>query len=170
MSEYQFLGESNAVAYDAFGYTVMRKYVDFADLVANPQKLALASAPNTPLSSFAGFVAADILNVFHVPAGFVALNAGWYNIAIDTVQPTAKLQLGDGASVAGFAAANLLTAGTAVQTLLTDAYGSSNMESRIYLVNDTIDAIGSVQTIVDAKVMFYVIGCKAFDITAAAAL
>ena len=165
MAEYQFLGETNAVPYDAPGYVVLKKYIDFADLVLNPQKLALASAPNTPLSAFAGFVAADILNVFHVPAGFVVLNAGFYFQAIDTAQPTAKVQLGDGDGVAGFAAATVGTAGTGLQTILTDAYGSSNMESRVYLVADTIDIIGSVQTIVDAKMHVYAIGMKCFDIT-----
>lgn len=165
MAEFQFLGETNAVPYDAPGYVVLKKYIDFADLVLNPQKLALASAPNTPLSAFAGFVAADILNVFHVPAGFVVLNAGFYFQAIDTKQPTAKVQLGDAASAAGFAAAAVGTAGTGLQTILTDGYGSSALESRVYLVADTIDIIGSVQTIVDAKMHVYAIGMKCFDIT-----
>lgn len=165
MATYQFLGETNAVPYDAPGYVVLKKYIDFADLVSNPQKLALASAPLVPLSSFAGFEAADVLQVFHVPAGFVAFNAGYYPQTIDTVQAGAKIHGGDGDSAAGFFAANLLTSGTGIQTILTDAYGSSNMESRVYLVADTIDIIGSVATIVDAKVHVYAVGFKCFDIT-----
>jgi hypothetical protein len=167
MSEYQFLGETNAVPYGAPGYVVLKKFIDFADLVSNPQKLALASAANTPLSSFTGLATADIINLFHVPAGFVVKAFGMYPEAIDTVQAGAKLHAGDGAGVAGFMAANLLTAGVGIQTILTDAYGSTNMESRQYLVADTIDIIGSVAAIVDAKVHFYCMGFQAFDLLGA---
>jgi hypothetical protein len=167
MSEYQFLGETNAVPYGAPGYVVLRKFIDFADLVSNPQKLALASAANTPLSSFAGFEIADIINLFHVPAGFVVKAFGMYPEAIDTQEAGAKINAGDGASASGFLAVNLLTAGVGVQTILTDAYGSTNMESRQYLVADTIDIIGSVAAIVDAKVHFYCMGFKGFDLLGA---
>lgn len=165
MSEYQFLGEAAAVPYDAPGYVVLKKYIDFADLVANPQKLALASTPNTPLSAFAGFVAADVLNVFHVPAGFVVKAAGMYIQAADTLQPTGTIAIGDGSETAGFMAAEALDGAGATQTILTDAYGSSNIESRVYSAADTIDLLGAVQTIVDAKIHIYVMGFKAFDIT-----
>ena len=165
MSTYQFMGESEAVAYEAPGYVVLKRYIDFADLVSNPQKLALASAPLVSLSAFTGLAAADVLQIFHVPAGMVVHQAGMYPQAIDTQEAGAKLHMGDGDGVAGFFAANLLTAGTNIQTILTDAYGSTNLESRVYVVADTIDIIGSVATIVDAKVHFYAIASKCFDIT-----
>jgi hypothetical protein len=164
---YQFKGETGAVTYDAFGFTVLKKFVDFADLVSNPQKLALASAPTVGLSSFAGLASGDTLQMFHVPAGFVAFKAGMYPEAIDTVQAGAKLQMGDGDAAAGYFAANLLTATVGIQTILTDGYGSSTLESKPYLVADTIDVVGSVAAIVDAKVHFYVIGCKCFDLLGA---
>ena len=164
---YQFLGETNAVPYDSFGYTVLKKVVDFADLILNPQKLALASAPNAPLSAFSTFASADILQVFHVPAGFVVEAAGFYFEKIDTVQAGAKVQLGDGDSAAGYAAATVCTAGTALQTVLGDAYGSSAMETRIYLADDTIDIVSSVAAMVDARMHVFVMGYKAFDLLAA---
>lgn len=167
MAEYQFLGETNAVPYGAPGYVVLKKFIDFADLVSNPQKLALTSTPNVSLSAFAGLAAADIINLFHVPAGFVVKAFGMYPETIDTQEAGAKLHAGDGASVAGFMAANLLTSTVGIQTILTDGYGSSAMESRQYLVADTIDIIGSVATIVDAKVHFYCMGFKGFDLLGA---
>jgi hypothetical protein len=167
MAEYQFLGETNAIPYGVHGHVVLRKFIDFADLVSNPQQLALTATPNVPLSVFAELATADIINIFHVPAGFVVKAFGMYPEAIDTVQAGAKLHAGDGASAAGYMAANLLTATVGIQTILTDAYGSSNMESRQYLVADTIDIIGSVAVIVDAKVHFYCMGFQGFDLLGA---
>ena len=167
MAEYQFLGETNALPYGVHGHVVLRRFVDFADLVANPQKLATAAAPTVPLSAFAGFVAADILNMFHVPAGFVVKAAGFYNQTIDTLQPTATISMGDGTSADGYATATVMTAGTAVQTILSNDYGSSNMESRVYLEVDTIDITGSVQTIVDAAAHFWVMGFLGFNLLGA---
>jgi hypothetical protein len=167
MSTFQFLGETNAVPYGAPGYVVLRKFIDFADLVSNPQKLALASAANTPLSSFAGMATADILQIFHVPAGFVVKAAGMYIEAADTEQPTGTLNMGDGASAAGFMVAEALDGVGATQTILTDAYGSTNMESRIYTVADTIDMVCATQAIVDAKIHVYAMGFLAFNLLGA---
>jgi hypothetical protein len=167
MATYQFLGETNAVPYGAPGYVVLKRFIDLGDLVLNPQKLALASAANTPLSSFAGIVAADVLQIFHVPAGFVVKAAGMYIETADTLQPTGTLTIGDGSSTAGFMAAEALDGAGATQTILTDAYGSSNMESRVYSAADTIDMLGATQTLVDAKFHVYVMGFKGFDLLGA---
>ena len=167
MSTYQFLGETNALPYGVHGHVVLRRFIDFADLVANPQKLATSAAPTVPLSAFAGLISADVLQVFHVPAGFVAKAAGFYFEAIDGTNPTCKFQLGDGDSAAGFAAATVGTAGTGLQTVLTDAYGSSQMESRQYLVADTIDITMSVEDAIDAKIHVYVMGFLGFNLLGA---
>jgi hypothetical protein len=164
---YQFKGETNAVPYGAPGYVVLKKFIDFADLVLNPQKLALASLPNVGLSTFAGMASGDTIQLFHIPAGFVVKAFGMYPETIDTVQAGAKLAAGDGAQTAGFMAANLLTDTVGIQTILTDAYGSSSLESRQYLVADTIDILSSVAAIVDAKVHFYCMGFQAFDLLGA---
>jgi hypothetical protein len=166
---YQFLGETEALPYDAFGNVVMHKFVDVADLVLNPQKLALASAPNTPLTSFAGFVGtgSDILNVFHVPAGFIARFAGMYVELADTA-PTTKISLGIGGEVAGFMLATVLTpAGLLAQTVIDDAYGTDNVCGVGFVAADTIDAVFSVATAIDAKLHFFLEGYKAFDLLGA---
>lgn len=164
---YQFLGESNAVTYDAFGYTVLKKYIDVADLVSNPQKLALASAPNAPLTTFAGFAGAssDILQVFHVPAGFVGITGGSYIQAADGTQTTASIALGDGGNTAGWQAAAALDGASWQGTVNDDAYGGDNMTGYGYAVADTIDILFGTQITVDAKFHVYLIGFKAFDIT-----
>ena len=66
---YQFLGESSGLHY-THSQGMLFRTINLATLVANPGKLALASAPNTPLSSFAFLDGseADILQIFHCPA------------------------------------------------------------------------------------------------------
>ena len=167
MATYQFLGETNAVPYGVHGHVVLRRFIDLADLVLNPQKLALASAPTVPLSAFAGIVAADVLQIFHVPAGFVVKAAGMYIQTADTVQPTGTLNMGDGDSAAGYMVAEAMDGAGATQTILTDDYGSTNMESRVYTAADTIDMTGATQTLVDAAFHVYVMGFLAFNLLGA---
>jgi hypothetical protein len=165
---YQFLGETNAIAYESSGYVVMKKYIDFADLILNPQKLALASAPNTPLSAFAGFVGAssDILQVFHVPAGFHVLAGGSYIQAAATAT-TATFTLGDGDSTAGLQLATALDGVSGQWTLNDDAYGGDYMTGKSYIVADTIDMLFATATPVDGKVHVWAIGFKCFDLLGA---
>jgi hypothetical protein len=164
---YQFMGETNSVPYDAFGYVCLKKYIDIADLILHPEKLALASAPNVPLTSFAGFVGAssDVLQLFHVPAGFVAVSAGTYYQTADSA-PTASIALGDGSATAGYQTAAALNGASWQGTIgTTDAYGPAIMCGHGYAVADTIDALFATATAISAKIHFYVIGVKGFDIT-----
>ena len=167
MPEYQFLGETNCVTYDAFGYVVMKKFIDVADLILNPQKLALAASPNTPLTTFPGFVSGSILNVFHVPARFVGLSGGSYIEEADSTQTSAAFTIGDGSETAGWQAVVALDGASWQGTLNDDAYGPDYMVGHAYIVADTIDLLHSVQTIVDAKFHVYVMGFKAFDLLGA---
>lgn len=167
--EYQFLGETAAIPYDAFGYVVMKKYIDIADLIANPQKLALASAPTVPLTSFAGFVGAssDILNVFHLPAGFILELAGMYVQTADTA-PTTTLALGIGGATGAAMLATVLTpAGLLAHTIVSDAYGCNNVNAKGFTAADTLDAIFAVATAIDAKIHIFCKGYKAFDLLGA---
>jgi hypothetical protein len=69
MATYCFFGESDGmgVAYDAPGYEgCLRRRVDLPHLIANPGKLALAASPTIPLTTFAGFVQNDVLELFQV--------------------------------------------------------------------------------------------------------
>jgi hypothetical protein len=165
MAEYQFFGESNAITYDAFGFCVLKRQVDVADLILNPGKLALAASPTIPLSSFAGLVSADVLNVFHVPAGFVGLCGGSYIQKADSTQTTASFNLGDGGGAAGYQAAAAVDGVSWQGTLNDDAFGGDNLCGRGYATDDTIDCTIATQTMIDAIFHVYVIGCKAFDIT-----
>jgi hypothetical protein len=164
---YQFIGETNSVPYDAFGHVCLKKYIDMADLILHPEKLALASAPNVPLTSFAGFLGAssDILQLFHVPAGFHGLCGGSYIQAADT-NTSATIALGDGDNTAGYTTAAALD-GVSFQGTIgtTDAYGPAVQFGKGYKVADTIDILFGVATPIDAKVHFYIMGRKAFDIT-----
>jgi len=164
MATYQFLGETNALPYETRDSVVLRRYVDFADLILNPQKLSLASAPNVPLSSFAGLAAADVLQLFHIPAGTLVSGMGMYAQAIDT-NATGTIALGDGSSTAGWMAATATTAGAVTTTVVGDAYGSDNYNFLAYKAADTLDALGATATLIDAKVHFFAIAMKAFDIT-----
>ena len=166
MPEYQFLGETNAITYDAFGYTVMKKYVDVADLILHPEKLALASAPNTPLSSFTGFsgAAGAVLNLFHIPAGTIVTKMGMYIQAADSATTT-TIALGDGSETAGWMAAEALDGAGHSMTIVTDAYGANNVCGVAYSADDTLDALFAVATAISAKLHFWAQVFKGFDIT-----
>jgi hypothetical protein len=167
--EYQFLGESAAIPYDAFGNVVMRKFIDVADLIANPGKLALTSAPTVPLTTFTGFdgTASDILNVFHLPAGFVLKVAGMYVETADTA-PTTTLALGIAGATGAAMLATVLTPATLLaHTIVTDAYGCDNVVAKGFIVADTLDAIFAVAKSIDAKIHLFCEGYKAFDLLGA---
>jgi len=76
MATYCYAHRGAAVPYNGQGGCVLRRIVDLPDRIANPSKLALAAAPTTPLSSFTAFGAADILELFEVPAGFTVTHVG----------------------------------------------------------------------------------------------
>ena len=167
MPEYQFLGETNAVPYDAFGHVVMRRFIDVADLILHPEKLALAASPNTPLTTFPGFVSGAILNVFHVPAGFCGHSGGVYIESADSTQPSATIAMGDGDHTAGWMAAVALSDPSWQGTIPADAYGSASYDNYGYIVADTIDILHAVQPTIDAKYHVYMMGVKAFDLLGA---
>jgi hypothetical protein len=167
--EYQFLGEKNAVPYDAFGNVVMHTFVDVADLILHPEKLALASTPTVPLTAFAGFVGAssDILNVFHIPAGMIVRFAGMYVETADTA-PTTTIALGIAGATGALMVATVLTpAGLLAHTIVGDAYGADNVMAKGFVAADTIDAIFATATAIDAKLHFFLEGYKAFDLLGA---
>jgi hypothetical protein len=164
-SIYQFFGESNAITYDAFGFCVLKRQIDIGNLVLNPGKLALAASPTLQLTTFPGLISGDVLQVFHVPAGFVGICGGSYIQAADGTQTTASFNLGDGGNAAGYQAAAAVDGASWQGTLNDDAYGGDNMIGYGYIVDDTIDITIATQTMVDAIFHVYVIGVKAFDIT-----
>ena len=76
MSTYCYKGKGPALPYDSM-FAVLKRHIDVAALVSTDYgKLALASAPKVSLSSFAGFLQNDIMEVFEVPAGTVIVGCG----------------------------------------------------------------------------------------------
>ena len=76
MASYCFAHRGAALPYDAPFQTVLKRNISMPDLIANPGKLALAASPTLPLTSFAGFGSADILELWEVPAGFALTHIG----------------------------------------------------------------------------------------------
>jgi hypothetical protein len=142
MSTYCFKGKGAALPYDSM-FAVLRKHIDLAALVAEDYgKLALASAPTVSLSSFAGFVQNDILEVFEVPAGTLIIGSG---INITT---------GDGATSAVEMGNNsadqtaLVVAGSADP----NAYGTFDLVSALTLSIPQIALDGTAENFADVFV------------------
>jgi hypothetical protein len=140
---YQFLGESSGLHYTH----------------SQGGKLALASAPNTPLSSFAFLDGseADILQIFHCPAKTYVVGMG---LSITTASALAQTwALGTGVSAAGFGAAKAINA-TGVQTTLNDdAYGGDYMTGWYLASADTLDVTSATADSVDGVVdVFALVG------------
>lgn len=76
MATYAYANRGAAVPYESPFQSVLKRHVDMPELIANPGKLALAASPTLPLTSFAGFGAADILELWEVPAGFALTHIG----------------------------------------------------------------------------------------------
>ncbi len=141
MSDYQFKGAGAALPYGAFGQVVLQKRVDVLNLIATDfDKLALTSAPTVGLTSFAGFVAADTLEIFSLPAGTLVDMVG---IRIKTVGTgSATISIGDDTQAAGWIAASTpldAAVDTTVITVKGDNYGSTSMEAKVYTSADGID-------------------------------
>jgi len=94
MAQYTFLGLGAGVPYEAPGMITMQKKIDLPTLISTDYgKLALAASPNTPLTSFSGFVLNDVLEVFKVPDGFVLLGVG--NVIATAEGETANITYGN---------------------------------------------------------------------------
>ena len=76
MASYCYTHRGAAVPYEAPFRTALHRKLDLPDLIANPGKLALAASPTVGLTTFSGFSAADVLELFEVPAGFAVTHVG----------------------------------------------------------------------------------------------
>lgn len=141
---YCFKGMGSALPYDAPAYSVLRKRINVASLVATDYgTLALAASPTVGLTSFTSFdgTASDVLQVFNIPAGTLVHTMGIHIVTAGTASGTGAL--GTGASTAGFMAAQALdaAAGTTKVTLVGDAYGPDNVSGVVYAAADTLDIL-----------------------------
>lgn len=158
MAVYTFKGRAAALAYESPGMAVLKARLDMPDLIANPDKVALASAPTVGLTSFAGLVAADVFQLFQVPAGTLIQSMGLSVVTADSL--TGTLALGDGTSTAGFGAAKILNAVASQITLVGDAFGPDNTTGKFYVAADTLDALAATAAIAEAVVDFWAIAYK----------
>jgi hypothetical protein len=150
----------NALAYESPGMSVLKQRVDFPDLVANPGKVALASAPTVGLTSFAGLdgTAGDVLQVFALPAGTLITQMGLSVVTADSL--TGTIALGDGSSTAGWGAAKICNAVDSQITLVTDAFGADNVMGKFYAAKDTLDMLSATALIAEAVIDVWAIAFK----------
>lgn len=147
MATYAFQNRGAAVPYDAPFRTALHLNVNMPDLIANPGKLALASAPTAPLSSFSGFTAADILELWEVPAGFCLTHIGVRvttaegatltgDIGVNSATQTDLLAV----NADGFMGTLDLNSAVTQKGLIGDAdLGGSTYEQAIYITDGSID-------------------------------
>lgn len=171
MATYAFKGRGPAVAYEPNGFCVVKRRVDMPDLLASPNKLALASAPTVGLGVFTGFVQNDILELFEVPAGFMVMKVGARvvtaegdacagDIGCNSATQTHLLAL----DADGFMGTLDLNSAVTQVHLLTDAQlGSSNNECIVYVTDGSIDLTLPTDTTYDAFVAdFWAAGAIVF--------
>ena len=159
-TNYTYKGMGAALAYEAPGFTVLQKRVDFADMVANPEQVALVSAPTKGLTSFLGLAGAssDVFQVFKLPAGCLVTQMGLSVVTADSL--TGTIALGDGASTAGWGAAKILNAVASQITLVADAFGANNVMGKFYVASDTLDLLSATALIAEAVIDVWAIVAK----------
>ena len=150
---YCLKGRSNALAYESPGMSVLQLRLDLPDLIANPDKVALASAPTVGLTSFTGLAAGDTFQLFQIPAGTLVKSMGLSVVTAETLAAT--VALGDGTSTAGFGAAKAINAVASQITLVGDAFGPDNTTGKFYVAADTLDALTAAQVAVAAVIDFW---------------
>ena len=153
MAVYTFKGRAASLVYESPGMSVIKTRLDLPDLIANPDKVALASAPTVGLTAFAGLAAADTFQLFQIPAGTLVKSMGMSIVTAETL--AAKIELGDGSSTAGFGAAKLINSVASQITLVGDAFGPDNTTGKFYVAADTLDALTSDQVSVAAVIDFW---------------
>lgn len=153
MATYTLKGRTNALAYQAPGMSVLQLRLDLPDLIANPDKVALSSAPTVGLTSFAGLAVADVFQLFQIPAGTLVKSMGMSIVTAETLAAT--IALGDGASTAGFGAAKATNAVGSQITLVGDAFGPDNTTGKFYVSADTLDALVAAQAMEAAVIDFW---------------
>lgn len=153
MATYTLKGRTNALAYQAPGMSVLQLRLDLPDLIANPDKVALSSAPTVGLTSFSGLAVADVFQLFQIPAGTLVKSMGMSIVTAETLAAT--IALGDGTSTAGFGAAKATNAVGSQITLVGDAFGPNNTTGKFYVSADTLDALVAAQAMEAAVIDFW---------------
>jgi hypothetical protein len=147
MASYAYFGRGAAVPYEAPFRTALQRKLDLPDLIANPGKLALAASPTVPLTSFSGFGAADVLELWEVPAGFALTHVG---VRVTTAEgATCLATIGNAsatqthrlaAAAGGYMGTLNLNSATTQAGLIADTHlGGSTYEQVIFVTAGSID-------------------------------
>jgi len=97
MSTYHYYKEGYAVPYDAFGNVLLRRHLDVPALIAESGHSSLAVSGDRTLLPATGFAAADILQLWRVPAGILLLGGG---IRVTTGGSCTTIDLGHASATA----------------------------------------------------------------------
>jgi hypothetical protein len=132
-TNYTFFGSAAQLPYDAFGFCVLKKNINVANLVATDfGKLALRATPTVGLTSFTSFdgTASDTLDIFRVPAGTLVTQMG---IRVSTAFTTnVDISLGDSDDSADWMAAYDADSTGNKITLVGDGYGAGTLMGKLY--------------------------------------
>ena len=142
MTTFAFSGQGAAIPYSEPGAAILRKRINVPDLITYG---GLDSAVPA-----AGFGAADILQVFNVPAGFVARSAGIRLVTAEGAACTVDLGVSTAAQIhpTGADANGLLddvdlnaTAGAVEITSVADTMGANTLMGVVFVTDGTIDLL-----------------------------
>jgi hypothetical protein len=109
-------------------FVVYKRVVDAADVIAS----------NATLTAAAKITAADVIQLFHVPAGFVALGSAIYTTTPEGAAEEADIGIGGGDELQDGASTNN-TATNATLTLVGDDWGPNSVTGYYFVTADTID-------------------------------
>jgi hypothetical protein len=167
MATYCFKNRGAALPYEAPFLGVLRRKVDIPDLIANPGKLALASAPTVGLTSFTGFVQNDVLELFEVPQGTLVKNFGTYvstagsdtkAATIGVVSATQTSQLASDADCF-MVSVDLATEGYEFEGALDIDASPDNISQELYVTDGSIDMTFSTNDTYDEAIFW--VWCEA---------
>ncbi len=97
MSTYHYYKEGYAVPYDAFGNVLLTRHLDVPALIAETDRSSLAISDERTLLPSTGFAAADILQLWRVPAGVLLLGGA---MRVTTAGSNSDLDIGHASATA----------------------------------------------------------------------
>jgi len=182
MATYHFYKQGYEIPFDNFGFCVLRKHLDVPAIIASGvvgySPLAVGGV-RTALAS-TGFAAADILNLFRVPAGFLVLGgglkvttAGSATTTIDVGYATGT-QTADGVAATG-GGANTADVGFWLETAVISAVGNFPFDATtgtvwypgtpfvdLYVTDGSIDVTFNTAAQLTLIADFWVYGAKVY--------
>lgn len=175
MATYHYFKQGYEIPFDNFGFAVLRNHLDVPAIIAsgavNYSPLAVGGV-RTALPSTTGFVgAADVLQLFRVPAGFHIMTGGVRITTAGNATTTIDMGIVNAGQTANGAAAGLLltTAVTsAAANLLFDAVAGTTIPATAidvqdYFITDgTIDITFNTANQLTLICDIWVVGCKGF--------